>query len=90
MAIPDYQALMRPTLQVLADGQEHSTRAIYDLAAASEGITDAEREQLIPSGSQSMFNNRVRLGPELLGEGRSDRPPTAGGGVDHGSRPEGA
>jgi restriction system protein len=59
VAIPDYQALMRSSLQALADGQERTPREIYDLVATIEGITDDERAQLIPSGTQTMFNNRV-------------------------------
>ena len=58
MGIPDYESLMRPTLEVLADGSENF-REVQDLVAASQGVTDDDREVLLPSGKQSMFANRV-------------------------------
>lgn len=59
MAVPDYESLMRPTLLALADGSERTTRELYDLVAASVGVTDEDRQVLIPSGRQTTFNNRV-------------------------------
>ncbi len=59
MGIPDYESLMRPTLEVLADGSERTSREVQDLVAASQGVTDDDREVLLPSGKQSMFANRV-------------------------------
>mgnify|MGYP000060398110 CR=1 FL=1 len=59
MPIPDYQSLMLPLLELLADGQEHSLR---DVTAALEdrfGLSEAERKALLPSGQQPVFRNRV-------------------------------
>lgn len=59
MNIPDFQSLMLPFLEYVADGKEHSLREIIDYLAGSFGLSEAERKQLLPSGKQSVFNNRV-------------------------------
>jgi restriction system protein len=59
MAIPDYQTVMLPLLKFTADQQEHSTREAIDSLAGHFRLTDAEREELLPSGQQSIFGNRV-------------------------------
>jgi restriction system protein len=59
MGVPDYESLMRPTLDALADGSERTFRELQDLVAVSEGVSQEDREILLPSGKQSMFANRV-------------------------------
>jgi restriction system protein len=59
MPIPDYESLMRPVLEALSDGQERPVKELRDLAAASQGITEEERAVPIPSGTQSLFGNRI-------------------------------
>lgn len=59
MSIPDYQSLMLPLLILAADGEEHSIREARDHLAASLGLTDQERAELLPSGRQPVFDNRV-------------------------------
>ena len=59
MAIPDYQSLMLPLLAFAADGQEHSVREAREHLAANFALTDQEREELLPSGGQPVFDNRV-------------------------------
>lgn len=59
MSIPDFQSLMLPFMEYVADGKEHSLREIIDFLASHFGLNEAERKQLSPSGKQSMFNNRV-------------------------------
>ena len=57
--IPDFQTAMRPTL-VAIDGDEPKSHAqIRDSVAAALGVTDEERQQMIPSGRQELFTNRV-------------------------------
>lgn len=59
MAIPDYQTLMLPVLKLAADGSEHKfSQAVEQLANEFE-LTTEERNELLPSGSQAVFNNRV-------------------------------
>jgi restriction system protein len=57
--IPNYQSLMLPLLQLLSDGQEHKLRDIVEALAAEFQLTDKERQELLPSGVQPIFDNRV-------------------------------
>ncbi len=59
MPVPDFQTLMRPTLVALDDGQVHTIPQIREHLATALGITDAEQAELLPSGKQSLFTNRV-------------------------------
>jgi restriction system protein len=59
MGVPDYETLMRPSLDALADGSERTTREVQDIVARAEGISDEDRQALLPSGKQPVFTNRV-------------------------------
>lgn len=58
MTIPDYQSLMLPVLQVAADGVTRVPDAA-DKIANQLGLTEEEREELLPSGKQRLLHNRV-------------------------------
>ena len=57
--IPDYQSLMLPLLQLVADKQEHKFRGALEDLAAHFKLTEEERKELLPSGQQPIFDNRV-------------------------------
>jgi hypothetical protein len=59
LAIPDFQTLMRPLLELASDGKEHSLRAARNYLAIRFKLTDEERNALLPSGRQESFGNRV-------------------------------
>jgi restriction system protein len=59
MAIPDYQSVMLPLLRLAADGKEHRVRDAIEQLAGEFGLTDEERAEVLPSGTQQVFNNRV-------------------------------
>jgi restriction system protein len=59
MSIPGYQSLMLPLLKHTSDGKERSLSSIVDALAAEYKLTDSERRELLPSGSQFPFANRV-------------------------------
>jgi restriction system protein len=59
MSIPDYQSVMLPLLRRLVDGQEHPLPALIEQLAEEFKLTDSERRELLPSGGQFIFNNRV-------------------------------
>jgi len=59
MPIPDYQSLMLPLLKFAADGNEHSLREAIDALADTFNLSDTERKELLPSGAQEVFSNRV-------------------------------
>ena len=66
MPIPDFQSLMLPLLEVLADGQERAVRDVTNLLADRFGLTPEERQQLLPSGQNRVFVNRVAWAKALL------------------------
>ncbi len=59
MPIPDYQTLMLPVLQIAADAQDHIIGAVIETLADYFQLTDDERHDLLPSGKQFRFDNRV-------------------------------
>ncbi len=59
MTMPDYQLIMLPLLRLLGDGKEHSLRETIEILADQFKLTDEERKQLLPSGQQATFDNRV-------------------------------
>jgi restriction system protein len=60
MAVPDYQTLMLPVLESLADGATRSTVPdITDVIAARFHLTQDDLDQRLPSGVQPTFYNRV-------------------------------
>ena len=59
MAIPDYQSIMLPLLRFVSDGNEHSLRESIEGLAVKFGLTETEKKELLPSGQQPTFDNRV-------------------------------
>lgn len=59
MAIPDYQTCMLPLLRYLADGKEHTLRDLEERLAEHFKLTPVERAELLPSGQQGIFKNRI-------------------------------
>jgi restriction system protein len=69
MAIPDYQTCMLPFLRFLGDGVEHTLRDAEDAVATTFGLTPVERAELLPSGQQGIFRNRVGWARTYLKKG---------------------
>ena len=59
MTIPDFQSIMLPLLEIVNDGKEHSHREVSEALAAKFNLTEEERKELLPSGRQARFDNRV-------------------------------
>lgn len=59
MAIPDFQSIMLPLLKIASDGKDHSLREIIEKLAQQSSLTEEERKELLPSGLQARFDNRV-------------------------------
>lgn len=57
--VPDYQSIMLPLLKLASDKQEHNSRDIIEELAKQFKLTDDERKELLPSGQQPAFDNRV-------------------------------
>lgn len=59
MSVPDFQSCMLPILKLAADRKEHSLSESREVLAAHFGLTDEERSEMLPSGRQRRFDNRV-------------------------------
>lgn len=59
MPIPDYQTFMRPVLLILSDGRTWKMRDLYAQLAAEFSLTDADLAEMLPSGRQSTYMNRI-------------------------------
>ncbi|MCB1947882.1 restriction endonuclease [Nitrosomonas sp.] len=59
MSIPDFQSCMLPMLSLAADCKEHSISESREVLAEHFGLTESERSELLPSGRQRRFDNRV-------------------------------
>jgi restriction system protein len=68
MAIPDYQSIMMPLLKLASDGQEHFLRDAIEALADEFALADEERRELLPSGRQAIFTNRVAWARTYLKE----------------------
>lgn len=70
MAIPDYQTLMLPLLKYASDGKEHVLSEATQSIADEFRLSDDERRQLLPSGRDATFNNRLRWSLTYLAKAR--------------------
>ncbi len=59
MPIPDFQTLMLPLLQLASDGDEHTIRTAVEQLALEFKLSEDEKSELLPSGRQPIFYNRV-------------------------------
>jgi restriction system protein len=59
MTVPDFQTLMLPLLKLAADGQEHKLSEAIEVLAQQFNLSDDDRRELLPSGKQPKFVNRV-------------------------------
>jgi len=50
---------MLPLLRFLGDGELRSNQEIYETLEGQFSLTDEEKRQLLPSGKQRVFINRV-------------------------------
>lgn len=66
MAVPDFQSLMLPLLKLAGDAQAHSLGEAREALAAEFALTQADRDELLPSGNQSKFSNRVAWAKSYL------------------------
>lgn len=59
--IPNYQVFMRPFLEVVnaAGGEEVKLRDVINQLEDKFGLSEAEREERLPSGKQTVLDNRI-------------------------------
>jgi restriction system protein len=68
--IPDYQTLMLPLLRLAQDGQEHRIRDVIEPLAKQLGLTADDLAEMLPSGRQPVFNNRVHWAKTYLAQAK--------------------
>lgn len=66
MPIPDFQQFFTPVLKVAADDNVHTRRDIVGNVESMLGITEEDKRELLPSGKQSRFENRVQWAIQYL------------------------
>ena len=59
MTIPDYESLMLPLLRLSANGSIHKFSDAVDILADECDLSNKERTELLPSGMQPVFRNRI-------------------------------
>ncbi|KTG15996.1 MULTISPECIES: restriction endonuclease [unclassified Guyparkeria] len=59
MTVPDFQTLFRPLLEYAEGAEERRLRDAHDALADTFGLSDEERQQMLPSGRAKLFYNRV-------------------------------
>jgi restriction system protein len=59
MAVPDFQSFFKPLLELASDGEEHSVREAREVIAKNMNLSEADLSELLPSGTQTKFDNRV-------------------------------
>jgi len=59
MAVPEFDALKIPVLQLLADGQPRKLMAIESELADHLDLSEDDRNEVLPSGTERRFHNRT-------------------------------
>ena len=59
MPIPKYDEMYRAFLDCLADGQLHKSKEVKDAVAGVFSVSEKERAEMLPSGKQQLFDNRI-------------------------------
>lgn len=66
MAVPDFQTFLRPMLEAVSDGHARKIRDLAPEISSRFKLTEADLEDLLPSGKQTRFNNRVQWAATFL------------------------
>ena len=59
MAVPDFQSFFLPLLRYSSDGQTHSTKDAYAAMAEHFSLSKEDLQEMLPSGKQTTYKNRV-------------------------------
>jgi len=70
MCVPNFQSFMLPMLKrCAADGQEHPMSEFRAQLASDMGISDEDRKERLPSGTQTKYDNRIYWAGSYLRRG---------------------
>ena len=59
MPLPNYQSFYAPFLNVLRDGEVHVFKELKKEVIQQMGLSDEDLAEMLPSGKQSIFENRI-------------------------------
>jgi restriction system protein len=59
MTIPDFQSFFYPFLKMSSDKTEHSLQDVREYMTDFFSLTDEDKTEMVPSGTQSKFDNRI-------------------------------
>lgn len=78
MTVPDFQSIMLPLLTLVSDGKEYRFRDVVEALAKHFALSEEERLELLPSGRQPKFANRVGWAATHLSKARLIERPRRG------------
>lgn len=59
MSLPTYQDAMLPMVRALEDGNERHIRDLTEMLIREFGLSESERQELLPSGQSTVIGNRI-------------------------------
>ena len=59
MAVPGFQKWFKPLLKILGDGESHKLPELYEVLANQLGLSPEDRLEMLPSGKQLTYQNRI-------------------------------
>ena len=59
MSVPDYQSFMMPVLRYAQDEKTHTTSQAYEDLSSQMELSEEDRAEMLPSGTQQVYKNRI-------------------------------
>lgn len=59
MSVPDFQSFFLPMLQLASDGAVHTLQEAYVAMVGHFELSDTEQKEMLPSGTQVVYKNRI-------------------------------
>ncbi|MGB3224843.1 MAG: restriction endonuclease [Desulforhopalus sp.] len=59
MTVPDFQSFFLPVLELAADREIHTTKETYNDMVNHFGLSEADQNEMLPSGKQATYKNRI-------------------------------
>ncbi len=79
MSVPTYDQFVEPLLRALSAHQDGVRSAeAYELVAKAVGLTEADKSELLPSGRQAVYKNRIGWAHDRLKRAGLSRSPKRG------------
>lgn len=66
MAIPKFYIFIKPFLTALGDGHNHTLKELKSIVAPALRLTASDMKEVLPSGRQTVFDNRINWAATYL------------------------